>query len=85
MIDPSTGKIDEAVLKRKNQDMVARCKEKNKAVADVFLSRSDGSSKYNSEIFTPPVKRKAERRARDKQQKVRRAARSLVLQRGGGR
>lgn len=57
-------------MKRKNEDMVARSKEKNKGVADVFLSRSDGSSKYNSEVFTPPVKRKAERRARDKQQQV---------------
>jgi hypothetical protein len=57
------------VVKRKNLDIVLRAREQNKALADVYLSRSEGKSKAPPGQRTPHQKR-IERKFRKHAQQV---------------
>ena len=62
-------KRDRQVVKRKNLDIVLRAREQNKALADVYLSRSEGKSRAPPGQRTPLQKR-IERKFRKHAQQV---------------
>lgn len=70
IIDPVTGKLVNKVVKRKNLDTVLKARQQNKALADVFLSRSNGRNRAAANGRPTPGQKRIEQKHRKFQQKV---------------
>jgi hypothetical protein len=70
IIDPVTGKLVNKVVKRKNLDTILKARQQNKALADVFLSRSDGRTRAAANGRPTPGQKRVEQKHRKLQQKV---------------
>ena len=67
MTDPLTGKLVDTVVNRKKLDIILRVREQNKAITDVYLSRSDGKRHAAARDFAI---NRLEIKARKQQQQV---------------